>query len=175
MLHGHLVIPTTNLNRHSVVLKPSFRLRLTGELADSCCQPEIGRNHCGSDSSAETFWTKNMHSTASGRIFVRATSMSSVPIDQALHDDGSRVKAWFPGVDRSSSPHTELTPVILLPICVRPTPRGRSGHSTPIIMIMSVTILVSPILAPFTPRRRSGSMSRLNRIRSDGSTMNPVA
>ena len=63
-----------------------------------------------------------MHSTASGRISVVATSMSPVPIDQALHDDGSRVKAWFPGVDRSSSPNTELAPVILLPMSVRPTP-----------------------------------------------------
>ena len=137
MFHGHLIIPTTNLNRHSVVLKPSFRLRLTGELADSCCQPEIGRNHCGSDSSAETFRTKNMHSTARGRISVESTSMGSVPVDQALHDNGLRVEAWFPGVDWSSSPRTELTSVILLPRSVRPTPRRGSGHSTPTISVVS--------------------------------------
>ena len=116
-----------------------------------------------------------MHSAASGRISVGATSMSPVPIYQALHDDGSRVEAWFPGVDRSSSPHTELTPVILLPRSVRPTPRRGSGHSTPIISVVSVSILVSPILAPFTPRRLPGAMSRQNRIRSDGSTVNSVA
>ena len=175
MLHGHLVIPTTNLNRHSVVLKPSFRLRLTGELADSCCQPEIGRNHCGSDGSAETFRTRNVHSTARGRISVESTSMGPVPVNQALHDNGSCVEAWFSGVDWSSSPLTELTPVILLPRSARPTPRRGSGHSTPIISVVSVSILVSLILAPLTPRRRSGTVSRLNRIRSDGSTMNSVA
>ena len=174
MLHGHLVIPTTNLNCHSVVLKPSW-LRLTGELADSCCQPEIGRNHYGSDSSAETFRTRNMHSTARRRISIESTSMGSVPVDQALHDNGSRVEAWFSGVDWNSSPRTELTSVILLPRSVRPTPRRGIGHSMPIISVESVAILISPILAPFTPRRRSGAVSRLNRIRSDGSTVNSVA
>ena len=83
-----------------------------------------------------------MHSTACGRISVGAAPMGSVSVDQALHDDGSRVEAWFPGVDWSSSPHIELTPVILLPRSVRPTPRRGSGHSTPIITIVSVTVLV---------------------------------
>ena len=116
-----------------------------------------------------------MDLAASGRISVVATSMSPVPIDQALHDDGSCVEAWFPGVDRGSSSHTELAPVILLPMSVGPTSRGRSGHSTPIITIVSVTILVTSILASLTPWRRSRAVSRLNRIRSDGSTVNPVA
>ena len=110
MLHGHLVVPTTDLNCHSVVLKPSFRFRLTSELADSCCQPEIGRDHCGSDSSAETFRTRNMHSTARGRISVESTSMGSVPVDQPLHDNGSRVEAWFSGVDWNPSACTDLVP-----------------------------------------------------------------
>ena len=175
MLHGHLVIPATNLNCHSVVFKPSFRLRLSSELADSCCQPEIGGDNSGSDSSAETFRTRNMHSTACGYISVESTSMGSVPVDQPLHDNGSRVEAWFSGVDWNSSPRTELTPVILLPRSVRPTPRRGIGHSTPIISVESVAILISPILAPFTPRRRSGAVSRLNRIHSDGSTVNSVA
>ena len=175
MLHGHLVIPTTNLNRHSVVLKPSFRLRLTSELADSCCQPEIGGDNCGSDGSAETFRTRNMYSTARGYISVECASMGSVPVDQTLHDNGSRVEAWFSGVDWNSLPCTELTSVILLTRSVGPTPRRGSGHSTPIISVVSVSILVSPILAPLTPRRRSGTVSRLNRIRSDGLTVNSVA
>ena len=174
VFYGHFIIAATNLDSHSVVFKPSFRLRLTSELADSCCQPEIGRDNCSSNSSAETFRTRNMHSTACGRISVESASMGSVPVDQTLHDNGSRVEAWFSGVDRNSSPRTELTSVILLPRSVRPTPRRGIGHSTPIISVESVTILVSPILAPLTPRRRSGAVSRLNRIRSDGSTMNSV-
>ena len=99
MLHGHLVVPTTDLNCHSVVFKPSFRLRLTSELADSCCQPEIGGDNCGSDSSAETFRTRNMYSTARGYISVECASMGSVPVDQPLHDNGSRVEAWLSGVN----------------------------------------------------------------------------
>ena len=114
MLHGHLVVPTTDLNCHSVVFKPSFRLRLTSELADSCCQPEIGRDNCGSDSSAETFRTRNMHSTACGCISVESASMGSVPVDQTLHDEGSRIKAWFPGVDWNPSPAIVLASIILL-------------------------------------------------------------
>ena len=116
-----------------------------------------------------------MDSAACGHISVMATSMSSVPVNQTLHDDGSRVKAWFPGVDRNSSPSTALVPIILLPMSVRPTPQRGSGHSMPIISVVSVSILVSPILAPFMPRRRSGTVSRLNHIRSDGSTVNSVA
>ena len=174
MLHGHLVVSTTNLNRHSVVLEPSFRLRLTSELADSCCQPEIGRDNCGSDSSAETFRTRNMHSTACGRVSVESASMGSVPVDQTLHDNGSRVEAWFSGVDWNPSPCTVLTPVILLPRSVRPTRRRGIGHSMPIISVESVAILISLILAPFTPRGRSGAMSRLDRIRRHGPAMNPV-
>ena len=175
MLHGHLVVPTTDLNCHSVVFKPSFRLRLTSELADSCCQPEIGGDNCGSDSSAETFRTRNMYSTARGYISVECASMGSVLVDQPLHDNGSRIEAWFSGVDWNSSPRTEPTPVILLPRSVRPTPRRRIGHSTPIISVEPVAILISPMLMPFAPRRRSGAVSRLNRIHSDRSTVNSVA
>ena len=175
MLHGHLVVPTTDLNCHSVVFKPSFRLRLTSELADSCCQPEIGGNNSGSDSSAETFRTRNMYSTARGHFSVECTTMGSVPVDQPLHDNGSRVEAWFSGVDWNPTPCTVLTPIIWLPRSVRPTPRRGIGHSTPIISVESVAILISPILTPFAPRRRSGAVSRLNRIHSDGSTVNSVA
>ena len=116
-----------------------------------------------------------MDSAASGRISIMATSMSSVPIEQALHDGGSRVKAWIPRVDRSSSPYTELAPVILLPMSVRSTSWGRSGHSTLIITIESVTVLVTSTFASLTPQRRSWAVSRLNRIRSDRSTVNSVA
>ena len=68
-----------------------------------------------------------------------------------------------------------LNQLRLLPMDVRPTSRGWSGHSTPILTIISITILVPSILAPFTPRRRSGAVSRLNSIRSNGSTVNSVA
>ena len=94
-----------------------------------------------------------MDSAATGHIYVMATSMSSVPIDQTLHDDGSRVKTWLSGVDLSSPPNTELASVILLPMDVRPTSRGRSGHSTPIITIKSVIIVVPPAFTSHAPRR----------------------
>ena len=116
-----------------------------------------------------------MHSTACGYISVESTSMGSVPVNQPLHDNGSRVEALFSGVDWNPTPCTVLTPIIWLPRSVRPTPRRGIGHSTPIISVESVAILISPILAPFTPRRRSGAVSRLNRIHSDGSTVNSVA
>ena len=116
-----------------------------------------------------------MYSAASGRISIVATSMSPVPFEQTLHEDGSRDRAWFPGVDWSSSANTELAPVILLPMGVRPTPWGRSGHLTPIITIKSVIILVTPTFTSLAPRRRSWAMSQLNCIHSDGSTVNPVA
>ena len=114
MLHGHLVISTADLNSHSVVLKPSIRLGLTIELADSGRQPEVGRNHCGSDGSAETLWSGDMHSAAGGCISVVTLSVGSIPVDQALNDDGSRIKAWFSGVDWNPSPATVLASIILL-------------------------------------------------------------
>ena len=116
-----------------------------------------------------------MDSAAGGRISVVAFSMSPIPIDQTLHDDESRVKAWLSRVDRSSPPNTELAPVILLPMGVRPTHWGRGGHSTPIITIESVIILVTSTFTSLAPQRRSWAMSRLDSIRSDGSTVNPVA
>ena len=94
-----------------------------------------------------------MDSAACGHIFVMATSMSSVPVDQTLHDDGSRVKAWLSGVDWSSPPNTELAYFILLPMGVRPTSRGRSGHSTPIITVKSAIIVVPPAFTSHVHRR----------------------
>ena len=114
MLHGHLVISAADLDNHSVVFKPSIRLRLTIELTDSSRQPEVGRNHCGSDGSAETLWSGDMHSAAGGYISVITLSVGSVPVDQTLNDDGSRIKAWFPGVDWNPSPTTVLASIILL-------------------------------------------------------------
>ena len=109
MFHGHLVISAADLNSHSVVLKPSIRLGLTVEFADSSRQPEVGRNHRGSDGSDD------MHSAAGGYISVITLSMGSVPVDQTLNDDGSRIKAWFSGVDWNSSPATVRASVIVLP------------------------------------------------------------
>ena len=116
-----------------------------------------------------------MDSAACGHISVMATSMSSVPVDQTLHDDGSRVKAWLSGVDWSSPPNTELAHAILLPMGVRPTSQGRSGHSTPVITIKSIVIMVPLAFTSYAPQRRPWTVSRLNSIRSDGSTVNPVA
>ena len=115
MFHGHLVISTADLNSHSVVLKPSVGLGLTVELADPSRQPEVGRNHRSSTSSAETLWSGDVHSAGGGYISVITLSMGSVPVDQTLNDNGSCIKAWFSGVDWNSSPATVLAPVILLP------------------------------------------------------------
>ena len=115
-----------------------------------------------------------MDSAACGHISIMATSVSSVPVDQTLHDDGSRVKARPSGVDWNSPANTELAPVILLPMGVRPTSRGRSGHSMPIVMIKSVIILVTLTSTSLAPQRLSWAMSRLDCICSDGSTVNPV-
>ena len=124
MFHGHFIIAAANLNSHSVVLKPSIRLGLTVELADSSRQPEVGRNHRGSDGSAETFWSGDMHSATGGYISVITLSVGSVPVDQTLNGDGSRIKAWFPGVDRNPSLATVLASIILPSRHIGPTPWG---------------------------------------------------
>ena len=114
MLHGHLIIAATNLDSHSVVFEPSVRLRLAGELADSSRQPEVGRNHCGPDGSTETLWPRNTYSTTGRRIPVVAFLVSSVPVNQTLNEDGSRIKARVPGVDWNPPPNTMRASVILL-------------------------------------------------------------
>ena len=114
MLHGHLVVPAADLNSHSVILTPSVGLGLTVELADPTRQPEVGRNHRGSDGSAETLWSRDMHSAVDGYISVITLSVGSVPVHQTLNDDGSHIKAWFPGVDWNSLRATVLASVILL-------------------------------------------------------------
>ena len=116
-----------------------------------------------------------MYSTARGHISVECASMGSVPVDQPLHDNGSRVEAWLSGVNWNPTPCTVLTPIIWLPRSVRPTPRRGIGHSTPIITIKSVIIVVPPAFTSHALRRRSWAVSRLNSIHSDGSTVNPVA
>ena len=106
--------------------------------------------------------------------------VSSVPVDQTLNENGSRIKAWFPGVDWNPSPNTIWAPVILLSRHIRPTLRGRGGHSTSIVTIESVIILltvfvlITPVPTSLTPRGRSWAMSRLDCVCSNGSAMNPV-
>ena len=56
-----------------------------------------------------------MYSTARGHFSVECTTMGSVPVDQTLHDNGSRVEAWFSRVDWNSSSATVLASVIWLP------------------------------------------------------------
>ena len=114
MFHGHLIISTADLNSHSVVLKPSIRLGLTSELTDSSRQTEVGANHYSPDGSAEALWPGDVHSAAGGYISVITLSVGSVPVDQTLNDDGSRIKAWYPGVDWNPSHATVLASVILL-------------------------------------------------------------
>ena len=121
-----------------------------------------------------------MHSAAGGYISVVTLSLSSVPVDQTLNDNGSRIKAWFFGVDWDPSPTTMLASIILLSRHVRSTPWGRGGHSTSIIAIDSVIILLTvlvlivPVSTPFTPWGRSGVMSRLDYICSYGSAVNHI-
>ena len=93
MLHGHFIIATANLDSHSVVFKPSIGLGLTSELTDSSRQPEVGRNHRGSDGSAEALWSGDVYSAAGGHVSVITLSVGSVPVDQPLYDNGSRVEA----------------------------------------------------------------------------------
>ena len=158
MLHGYLIVSAADLDSHSVVFKPSIRLRLTIEFTDSSRQAEVGGNHHGPDGSAETLWSGDMHSAAGGCIFAITLSVGSVPVDQTLNDDGSRIKAWFPRVNWNPSPATVLASIILLSRCVGSTPWGRGGHSTSIIAIESVIILLTvPVLivsvsTPLTPR-----------------------
>ena len=122
-----------------------------------------------------------MYSAAGGYISVVTLSMGSVPVDQALNDDGSRIKAWFPGVDWNSLPATVLASIILLSRCVGSAPWGRGGHLTSIITIESVIILLTvlvlivPVSTSLTPRGRSGAMGRLDYICSYRSAVNPIA
>src|SRR3954466_15021147 len=122
-----------------------------------------------------------MNPAVGGNVSVMAFFVSSIPVDQTLNDNGSRIKAWLPGVDWKSTPSTVLASVILLPRDVRSTPWGRSGHSTSIIAIESVFIpltalilIIMPASTFLTPQGRSWTVSRLYRIRSDGSAVNPV-
>src|SRR4051794_38593314 len=121
MLHGYFVVAAANLNSHSVIFKPCVRLGLAGELTNSSRQPEVGRNYSGPDRSAETFWSLYMNPAAGGNVSVMAFSVSSIPVDQTLNDNGSRIKAWLPGVDWKPTPNTVLASVILLPRDVRST------------------------------------------------------
>ena len=106
--------------------------------------------------------------------------VSSVPVNQTLNENGSRIKAWLSGVDWNPSPNTVLASIILLSRHVRSAPRGRGWHSMSIITIESVIILLTvpvlivPVSTPFTPRGRSGAMSRLDRIRSHGFAVNSI-
>src|SRR3954470_3550248 len=108
-------------------------------------------------------------------------SVSSVPVAQTLNENGSHIKAWFPGVDWNPSPNTMRASVILLSRHVRSTPWGRGGHSTSIITIESVIILltvhvlITPVPTSLTPRERSWAVGRLDCICSDGSAVDPIS
>ena len=117
MLHGYLIITTTDLYGHSVILQPSVRLRLTGELANSRCQTEIGRNLSGSDSSAETLRSGDMNSAASRAVTDEFFPVCSVPLDQTLNEDRPRIKSWLSWVDWDPPLIAVRDPLIILPAC----------------------------------------------------------
>ena len=56
-----------------------------------------------------------MHPAAGRVISIMAFSMRSVPVNQTLNENGSRVKARLPGVDWNPSPTTVRASVIVLP------------------------------------------------------------
>ena len=82
-----------------------------------------------------------MHSAAGGYTSVITLSVGSVPVDQALNENGSRIEAWLAWVDWSSALVTVTAPVIVLPRNVRRTPRRRSRHSTMIVAVKLRIIL----------------------------------
>ena len=121
-----------------------------------------------------------MHPVAGLWTSIMALSVSSVSVDQALHENRSRIKAWLPGVNWNTSPNTVRASVFMLPRHVQPTPRGRRGHSTTIIVIDSVitllmvSVLISSIPTSLTPRRQSWAMGRLNCVCHHGSAVDPI-
>ena len=121
-----------------------------------------------------------MHPVAGLWISIMALSVSSVSVDQALHENRSRIKAWLPGVDWNTSHNTMRMCVFMLPRRVRPAPRGRHGHSTAIITIdsaiilLSVSVLISSIPTSLMPRRRSWAMGQLNCVCNHESAMDPI-
>ncbi|VAI81954.1 unnamed protein product [Triticum turgidum subsp. durum] len=54
-----------------------------------------------------------MYFAAGGYISVSTFSVGYVPVDQTLNENGSRIKAWLPGVDWNPSPNTVRAFVIL--------------------------------------------------------------
>ena len=56
-----------------------------------------------------------MHPAAGRVISIVAISVCSVPVNQTLNENGTRVKAWLPGVDWNPSPTTVRASVIVLP------------------------------------------------------------
>src|SRR3954469_14917257 len=141
MFHGHLIVATSDQDSDSIILEPGVRLRLACELANPSRQSEVGRNRSGPDGSTKTLWSRNMRSTADRSIPVVSFSVGSVPVDQTLNEDRPRIKAWFSGVDRKPPPTTVRASVILSSRRIRPAPRGRGWHSTPIFAIESTVIL----------------------------------
>src|SRR3954465_14958169 len=107
--------------------------------------------------------------------------VSSVPVDQTLNENGSRIKAWFPGVDWNPSSNAVRASVILLSRHIRSTPWGRGGHSTSIITIesviilLTVPILITPVPTSLIPRGQSWAVGRLDYICSDGSAVDPIS
>ena len=122
-----------------------------------------------------------MHPVAGRVISIMAFSVCSVPVNQTLNENRSRIKARLPGVDWNPSPTTMRAPVILLARHIRLTPRGRLEHSTSTVMIDSVIILlmvpilVTPVPTSLTLWGRSRAVSRLDCACNYGSAVNPIS
>lgn len=87
VFHAHLIVATTNVHSHSVILQPSVGLRLSGELTYARRQPEVVRDLSGSDGSSEALRARNVHSASAGSISIQAFSVCFVPVDQTLYKD----------------------------------------------------------------------------------------
>ena len=98
-----------------------------------------------------------MHPAAGRVISIVAISVCSVPVNQTLNENRSRIKAWLPWVDWYSS-LAAVRAIIMLPRHICPTPRRRCGHSTTVIMaesviiLLVVSVLILPIPTSLTPR-----------------------
>ena len=123
-----------------------------------------------------------MQSAATRTISARVFSMRSVPIDQALDENGSRIEARLSWVDWSSPLVTIRAPVIVPPGRVRSAPRRGRRHSMAVITVESmiiqsmapIQVLVLAVPMILTPRRRSWTMSRLNCVGNHRSAMDPI-
>ncbi|KAI4965139.1 hypothetical protein ZWY2020_057391 [Hordeum vulgare] len=95
VFHGDVVVPSSDLDCHSVVVQPRFWLGFSCKLADPRRQSEVGRDVSRKYGSTETLRTRDDGPASTRTVHIVNIAVGPAPVDPPLGDMASCVGPWI--------------------------------------------------------------------------------